>query len=136
LIREFSAGGVLFRDGYVLLIKTPSGVWSFPKGLVESGEKPEETAVREVFEETGVQGRPLTPLGEVSYWYVRDGQKVKKRVAYYLMAYEGGEPKPSWEVLDAKFFSVEQAKRLLKYPGDKEVFKKALELISHQDNVS
>ncbi|NPB06688.1 MAG: NUDIX hydrolase [Aquificae bacterium] len=126
MIRQLSAGGVLFKDGQVLLIKNPSGVWTFPKGLVEKGEKPEETALREVYEETGVKGRVLDYLGEISYWFNLKGEKVFKRVKYYLMEYEEGEPKPSWEVKDARFFPVEEAARLLKYDGDRKVFKEAL----------
>lgn len=68
---EFSAGGVLLKDGEVLLIKNPSDVWTFPKGLVESGENPEETAIREVSEETGVKGKIVAPIGEIRYWYIR-----------------------------------------------------------------
>ncbi|RLJ70754.1 8-oxo-dGTP diphosphatase [Hydrogenivirga caldilitoris] len=128
--REFSAGGVLFKDGSVLLIKTPSGVWSFPKGNVEKGEKPEEAAVREVIEETGVKGKVVDYIGEISYWYQLKGEKIFKRVKYFLMEYLEGEPQPSWEVLDAKFFPVEEANKLLKYKGDKEIFKKALERLS------
>ena len=132
MIKEFSAGGVLFRGDEVLLIKNPSGVWSFPKGIVEEGENPEETALREVYEETGIKGRILSYIGEIGYWYVRNGQKVQKRVAYYLMEYLEGEPKPSWEVQDASFFSVQEAEKLLKYKGDRQVFKKALELLKLQ----
>lgn len=128
--REFSAGGVLFKDRSVLLIKTPSGVWSFPKGNVEKGEKPEEAAVREVIEETGVKGKVVDYIGEISYWYQLKGEKIFKRVKYFLMEYLEGEPQPSWEVLDAKFFPVEEANKLLKYKGDKEIFKKALERLS------
>ncbi len=125
--REFSAGGVLFKGDEVLLIKNPSGKWTFPKGNVEEGERPEDTAVREVEEETGIKGKIVKPLGDVKYWYMLKGEKIFKRVVYYLMEYEGGEPSPSWEVQDARFFPAEEVKKLLKYKGDKEIFKRALE---------
>ncbi len=125
--REFSAGGVLFKGEEVLLIKNPSGVWTFPKGNIEEGEKLEETAVREVLEETGVLGRVIDYVGKVNYWYVLKGEKIFKTVYYYLMEYVKGEPKPSWEVKDAKFFPISEAQKLLKYKGDKEIFSKALE---------
>ncbi|EDP75922.1 NUDIX hydrolase [Hydrogenivirga sp. 128-5-R1-1] len=128
--REFSAGGVLFKDGEVLLIKNPSGVWTFPKGNIEKGEKPEDTAVREVLEETSVKGEVVDYVGEIRYWYQLKGEKIFKKVKYYLMRYLGGEPKPSWEVEDARFFPVEEAKKLLKYKGDREIFRKALEKLS------
>ncbi|HAV40445.1 MAG: NUDIX hydrolase [Aquificota bacterium] len=130
---EFSAGGVLLKDGEVLLIKNPSDVWTFPKGLVESGENPEETAIREVSEETGVKGKIVAPIGEIRYWYMREGERIKKKVLFYLMEYLEGEPRPSWEVKDAKFFPLEEAKRLLKYKGDKEIFKKALEMLYYKN---
>lgn len=128
--RESSAGGVLFKDKEVLLIQNPSGVWTFPKGNIERGEKPEDTAVREVLEETGVKGEILDYIGEIHYWYQLHGEKIFKRVKYYLMRYLEGEPKPSWEVKDAKFFPVEEAKNLLKYRGDREIFKRALDKIA------
>jgi len=123
--REFSAGGVLFKGDQVLLVKNPSGVWTFPKGLVEEGERPEETAVREVLEETGVEGEIVKPLGEITYWYTLKGEKVFKRVRYYLMRYRRGEPKPSWEVLDAGFFPLEEARELIRYKGDREILSRA-----------
>ncbi|MEN3028423.1 MAG: NUDIX hydrolase [Aquificaceae bacterium] len=110
---EFSAGGLLFRGREVLLVRNPSGVWTFPKGLIEAGENPEETALREVLEETGVKGRIVTFLGEINYWYTREGEKIRKRVVFYLMEYAGGEPEPSWEVKEACFVPVEEAFRLL-----------------------
>jgi 8-oxo-dGTP diphosphatase len=129
VIEEFSAGGVLFKDGKVLLIKNPSGVWTLPKGLVEEGEEPKETALREVWEETGIRGRVLSEIGDITYWYMREKQKIKKRVIYYLMEYVEGEPRPSWEVQEAGFFSLEEAKIMLKYKGDKEIFERALKLL-------
>ncbi len=123
---EHSAGGVLFKGDEVLLVLNPSHVWTFPKGLVERGERPEETAVREVYEETGIRGKVLKPLGYVEYWYTMEGEKIKKRVDYFLMEYEDGQLKPSWEVKDARFFSVDEAKRVLKYKGDREVFERAV----------
>ena len=130
MIEEVSAGGVLFRKDAVLLIKNPSDVWTFPKGLIEGNESPEETVIREVLEETGVKGKILAPLGHIAYWYMREGQKVKKKVIFYLMEYLEGEPKPSWEVKDAKFIPLHEVEKLLKYKGDKEIFKKALQMLN------
>jgi 8-oxo-dGTP diphosphatase len=127
-MQEFSSGGVLLKGYQVLLVKNPSGVWTFPKGMVEEGEDPKDTAVREVQEETGVKGEVLQKIGEVEYFYTKDGKRVKKKVVYFLMKYKEGEPKASWEVQDAKFFPVEEVQTLLKYKGDKEIFQKALQL--------
>lgn len=127
-MQEFSAGGVLLKGNQVLLIKSPSGVWTFPKGMVEEGEDLKDTAIREVQEETGVKGEVLQKIGEIEYFYTKDGKRVKKKVVYFLMRYEEGQPKASWEVQDARFFPIEEARKLLKYKGDKEIFKKALQL--------
>ncbi len=128
--REFSAGGVLLKDNKeVLLIKNPSNVWTFPKGLVEKGESPEETAMREVFEETGVKGDIIAYLGEISYFYYLKGEKIFKKVKFYLMKYVSGTPKPSWEVKETRFFSLKEAEKVLQYKGDKKIFKKALDML-------
>ncbi len=128
--REFSAGGVLLKDNKeVLLIKNPSNVWTFPKGLVEKGESPEETAMREVFEETGVKGDIIAYLGEISYFYYFKGEKIFKKVKFYLMKYVSGTPKPSWEVKETRFFSLKEAEKVLQYKGDKKIFKKALDML-------
>ena len=130
MIEEVSAGGVLLKDNEVLLIKNPSDVWTFPKGNIEEGENPEETAIREVFEETGVKGKIIAPIGEIKYWYMREANKIRKKVFFYLMEYLGGDPNPSWEVKAAAFFTLQEAKKLLKYKGDKEIFEKTIKLIN------
>lgn len=130
--KEFSAGGVLLKRDQVLLIKNPSDVWTFPKGIVEKGETPEETAVREVLEETGVEGKILKDLGEITYWYTFRGERVFKRVRYYLMGYVRGEPRPSWEVKDAGFFPLKEAEGLIRYRGDREILSRAIKTLQDQ----
>ena len=95
--REFSAGGVLvrrLRGRWVLAAIRPRGrkppVWALPKGLIDSGERPEETALREVEEETGVEARLVTKLGDVRYVYTWDGERVFKVVSFYLLRYSRG----------------------------------------------
>src|SRR5438093_9862912 len=90
--RELSAGGVLVKmvrgRPMVAAIRPrgkPEGVWALPKGLVDPGEKPEQTALRETLEETGVQGRLERKLGDVKYVYTRDGQRIFKIVSFYLV---------------------------------------------------
>src|SRR5207244_12412727 len=97
VIREFSAGGVLVRRlrgrFFMAAIRPggkPAGVWALPKGLVGAGEKPEETALREVAEETGVQAVSLGKLGDVRYVYTRSGEHVFKVVSCYLLRYRRG----------------------------------------------
>ena len=127
--KEFSAGGIVLKNRTVLLIKNPAGVWTFPKGNIEKGEKPEETAVREIMEETGIRSKVEKYLGDINYWYSLKGTRIFKTVKYYLMKYMDGKPSPSWEVRDAAFFELKEANRLLKYKGDKEIFKKALSVL-------
>ena len=66
-------------------------LWSLPKGHVEPGERVEETAVREVSEETGIRGEVLAPLGVIDFWFVADGRRVHKTVHHFLLMAQGGE---------------------------------------------
>ncbi len=84
-IKEISAGGIVFRKNgkswQVLMVKNRRGSWTFPKGRVENGETLEETAVREVEEETGVKARVIKYAGTVTYVYHKDdGIVVDKKV--------------------------------------------------------
>lgn len=76
----------------ILLISTQGGRrWQLPKGHIEPGETPEQAAVREVMEETGVTGRVLAPLSAVEYWYNERGERrIHKQVAYFLLSYASG----------------------------------------------
>jgi 8-oxo-dGTP pyrophosphatase MutT (NUDIX family) len=66
-------------------------LWSLPKGHVEEGETVEDTAVREIFEETGITGRVVAPLGIIDFWFVADGRRVHKTVHHFLLVAESGE---------------------------------------------
>jgi 8-oxo-dGTP pyrophosphatase MutT (NUDIX family) len=79
------------RDGEILLIEIGGGRrWQLPKGHIEPGEDPEQTAVREVREETGVTGRLLAPLPTIGFWFIEKGRRIHKTVRYYLLEYAGG----------------------------------------------
>jgi 8-oxo-dGTP pyrophosphatase MutT (NUDIX family) len=109
-----------------------AGVWALPKGLVDVGESPAETAVREVREETGVDGRLVEKLGDVKYVYTRDGERIFKIVSFYLLhAGRGriGEIDESMriEVAEARWLPLEEAPRLLAYRGEREMAKHAWE---------
>jgi 8-oxo-dGTP pyrophosphatase MutT (NUDIX family) len=65
--------------------------WSLPKGHVENGETTEAAAIREVAEETGIQGRVLAPLGTIDFWFVAEGRRVHKTVHHFLLLAQGGE---------------------------------------------
>src|SRR5439155_23661323 len=104
----------------------PAGVWALPKGLVGPGEKPEETALREVAEETGVEARSLGKLGDVRYVYSRGGERVFKVVSFYLLRYRRGRlgdlpPALAFEVAEARWLEADEAPRLLAYKGEREM---------------
>ena len=101
-----------------------AGVWALPKGLVDPGETPAETAVREVLEETGVGGRLVEKLGDVRYVYSRGGERIFKIVSFYLLRAGRGrigeiEERMRIEVADARWLPLEEAPRLLAYRGER-----------------
>ena len=140
--REFSAGAVLVRRlrgrWWLAAIRPggkPEGTWALPKGNIGPGESPEATAVREVTEETGLEGVSLGKLGDVKYVYTRKGgQRVFKVVSFYLLRYRRGriDDVPNafrHEVAEARWLPLEEAPRLLAYRGEKEMAAKALAML-------
>ena len=127
--RERSYGGVVVRDGDVLVI-APAGrpeVTTLPKGRGQPGESDEQTAAREVREETGVNARIVEHLGNVEYWYRRSGLRVFKTVGYYLCDYVSGDTADhDDEVDDARWLPLEAARTQLTYPGEREMIERAL----------
>jgi 8-oxo-dGTP pyrophosphatase MutT (NUDIX family) len=97
--RATSAGGVVVRTTgerrEVILgrrsLEHERVIWSLPKGTPEDDESLDQTAVREVSEETGLRVRIVAPLGEIHYWFVRKGVRFSKTVHYYLMESTGGD---------------------------------------------
>jgi 8-oxo-dGTP pyrophosphatase MutT (NUDIX family) len=101
-VHETSAGGLVVdgidgprADQLAALIgrfdRRGRMLWSLPKGHIEVGETAEQTAIREVAEETGVRGNVLAALGSIDYWFVTDGRRVHKTVHHYLMRFSGGQ---------------------------------------------
>ena len=140
--REFSAGGVVvrrLRGGWHLAAIRPQGrgttTWALPKGLVDPGESPAETAVREAYEETGLQARLDVKLGDVKYVYTRrTGVRVFKLVTFYLLRYRHGRigDLPTGmevEVAEARWLPLADGPRLLSYGGEKDVARKAAEAL-------
>jgi 8-oxo-dGTP pyrophosphatase MutT (NUDIX family) len=107
-------------------------VWSLPKGLVEEHESPEEAALREVEEETGLRGRVVGKVADSTYWYVvpSEGVRYKKTVHFYLMEYLSGDSSAhDWEVDEVRWVSPEEAMSLLSYQGEREVLSRALGML-------
>ncbi|HEY8315783.1 MAG TPA: NUDIX domain-containing protein [Gaiellaceae bacterium] len=136
--REFSAGGVLLKSirGQLMVAAIrprgrAAGVWALPKGNLDPGEQPAETALREVFEETGVHGHLVEKLGDVKYTYTRrGGDRVFKIVSFYLLRAGRGriddiEERMRIEVDEARWLPLAEAPTLLAYGGEREMVQKA-----------
>lgn len=120
------------------VVRKSKPVLALPKGLVDPGEKPLETALREVREETGVTAEAVTKLGDIKYVYVRswgDGDRVFKIVSFYLMRYRSGRidnvtAAMRVEVARARWVRLEEAPTLLAYKGEKQMARRALEYVA------
>jgi 8-oxo-dGTP pyrophosphatase MutT (NUDIX family) len=114
----------------------PEGVWALPKGNIDPGEAPAETAVREVREETGIEGRLVEKLGDVRYVYTRKGGlRIFKVVSFFLLRAGRGrigkiDESMRIEVAEARWLPLEDAPRLLAYGGEREMAAKALERLA------
>jgi 8-oxo-dGTP pyrophosphatase MutT (NUDIX family) len=131
-MEEISAGGVVVKDGSVLLLKKYRGDWVLPKGRIERGESKEAAAVREVNEESGVNAVIRKYIGFAKYVYQRrDGESVQKTVHYYLMKPGRCDPQPQREegFCDAVFFDPNKAMTLLRHDSERNMVRQALELI-------
>ncbi|MBZ5567894.1 MAG: NUDIX domain-containing protein [Acidobacteriia bacterium] len=145
MVREFSAGGVVLRRmqerWWVAVIEpqsrrkpgAPASVLALPKGNVDKGEKPEETAVREVREETGVEADLLSKLTDIEYIYIRSWggrERVFKSVSFFLLMYRSGRighitPAMRREVRQSLWLPLDEAPGKLSYRGERDVVKLA-----------
>jgi 8-oxo-dGTP pyrophosphatase MutT (NUDIX family) len=130
---ETSYGGVVVRGDEVLVI-VPRGrrrVLGLPKGGMNPGETPQQTAAREVREETGVTVTVGERLGQVDYTYRRGGRPIAKTVHFYLCAFEGGDTADhDHEVDDALWMPLADARRRLSYPGERRMIEHALSVLA------
>jgi 8-oxo-dGTP pyrophosphatase MutT (NUDIX family) len=141
--REFSAGGVVvrrMRGRWWLAVVRPRRddhrpqVWALPKGLIDAGERGVETALREVYEETGLRAVPDRKLGDVRYVYTWKGERVFKVVSFFLFRATGGRigELPAGmeiEVAEARWVPLADAPRILAYNGEREMAAKAADLL-------
>ena len=144
--REFSAGVVLVRQmqgrtwfAAVRPQGKPEGVWALPKGLIGAGEKAAETAMREGFEETGVDGRLVSKVGDIRYVYTWRGERVFKVVSFFLARAGRGRigELPTGmeiEVAEARWLPLDEARQLLAYRGEREMAEKAREMLGAESD--
>ncbi|HEU4702541.1 MAG TPA: NUDIX hydrolase [Conexibacter sp.] len=135
--QERSAGGVVVRgEQAIVIVPTRRGaqgqkVLALPKGHVDPGETPDQTALREVREETGVDAALVEKLGDVRYFYQRGGKRIFKRVTFYLFEYLGGSlDDHDDEVEEARWIPLAEAVRALSYDGEREMAERALSVIA------
>lgn len=127
-----AAGGVVLRSAehgreVVLVGRTSDGSWVFPKGTPSPGETREDTALREVREETGLDVRIVRPLGDMEYWFAAGGERVHKLVSFFLMEAIGGDPSRHDHEYDlVRWVSTGDARRILTFDTYRDVLDRAL----------
>ena len=130
-VREFSAGGVVVRRfrgrPFVAVVQVREGVLALPKGHPDGGESAADAARREVREEAGLEVEPIEKLGDIRYWYSRDGQRVMKIVSFFLFRYLSGSVEDhDDEVESAEWIPLEEAPERLAYGGERKMAEAAL----------
>ena len=127
-VEEISAGGlVLSSDRNTGLLigrrdKRGRTLWSLPKGHIEPGESPEEAALREVAEETGIQSAIARSLGVIDFWFMADGKRIHKTVHHFLFTETGGHLAPQpLEVDEVAWFAVDEVVSRLAYSDERKL---------------
>lgn len=140
-VDEVSAGGlVVDTSGKLGLligrrdVKDLTGkriLWSLPKGHIEAGETPEEAALREVQEETGIQPTIAKSLGVIDFWFMAEGKRIHKTVHHFLFAEKSGKLQAQLsEVDDVKWFPLDEIAKTLAYPDERKLIQRSGDLRS------
>ncbi len=133
--KAVSAGGVVYRLGpsgveVIICGRDHDGVWGLPKGTPDAGESIEETAIREVTEETGLEVRVVGKIGVIEYWFARERVRYHKWVHYYLMESTGGDTsKHDAEYDRVEWRPAEVALKTLTFQNEVEMATKAREMV-------
>ena len=141
VVDETSAGGLVVdvQDGHaftaVIARRNRGGrlEWCLPKGHLEGEETAEQAAVREIAEETGIEGRVLRHLATIDYWFAGDDHRVHKVVHHFLLEATGGslttENDPDHEAEDVAWVALEDVARRLAYPNERRIVAAAREIL-------
>ena len=141
-VRETSAGGLVLSnldEPYDQIKAVLIGridrrgrmMWSLPKGHIETGETTEQTAIREIAEETGVTGSIVAPLGKIDYWFVSEGRRIHKTVHHYLLRYlDGVLSDADYEVAAVAWVPVTELPRRLTYSDERRLARTAEAVIA------
>ena len=130
-VREaVAAGGVVIRRGErgpEVVLAGREGMWVLPKGTPDADERIEETATREVREETGLDVRIVRPIGQIEYWFALPRKRVHKIVHFFLMEALGGDTsRHDHEYDEVRWVSVDEARRMLTFDTYREMLERAL----------
>ncbi len=108
--------------------------WCLPKGHLEAGETAEQAAVREIAEETGIDGRIVAALGAIDYWFSADGRRIHKKVHHFLLEATGGhltiENDPDHEAVDAAWVPLDDLGIRLAFPNERRIARTAMTLLA------
>jgi 8-oxo-dGTP pyrophosphatase MutT (NUDIX family) len=133
--QALSAGGIVVRHtegGAEILLgrrrrERDGSTWSLPKGTPDGDETREETAIREVQEETGLSVRIVSDVGEIHYVFFQDGRRIHKTVHYFLMEATGGDlAEHDHEFEDVRWVPLGEAERLMTFPTERDIVARAL----------
>ena len=138
-VDEVSAGGlVIDTTGTMGLLigrydhKDASGkrvLWSLPKGHIEEGETPEQAAIREVAEETGITSSITKSLGVIDFWFMAGGKRIHKTVHHFMFTEVGGTLlAQESEVDEVSWFPLSEIVERLAYPDEKKLIARSAEL--------
>jgi 8-oxo-dGTP pyrophosphatase MutT (NUDIX family) len=140
-VEETSAGGLVVDRGtgearaavIARLNRAGRIEWCLPKGHLEQGETPEQAAVREIEEETGIRGRVVRALGTIEYRFSADGRRIHKLVHHYLLEALGGtltiEGDPDQEAIDVAWVPLQQLGERLTFPNERRIAREATALL-------
>lgn len=137
-VDEISAGGLVVdsAEEHAAIIgrldRKGRLLWSLPKGHIEPGETPEETAVREVTEETGIDGRIVLPIGMIEYWFVAGDRRVHKTVHHFLLEAVGGQLSvEDVEVTEVAWIPLGELGQVLAYADERRLVQHAITLLGN-----